>query len=164
MTARTLLNGEPVSYLIHGQPFTLEIEAEGCLFLVIRYDSGRSPLHRWAVRRWKTLFRSVTNAYRPDIRVWGVGWGVRKVFEKSLHIHFINVLNQDPLLKTPQPLPFRHPAIAAPDFEAARPHLRIAMTKPAFRFPGPMKTNIKSFRMTLWDDWRSFKDSQPKAI
>jgi hypothetical protein len=163
MTAKTLLNGEPVSYLIHGQPFTLEIEAEDCLFLVVRYDSGSSPLNRWSVRKRKTVFQSVTNAYRPTIQVWGVGRGVRKIFEKRLNVNFINVLNQDPLLKTLQPRILRRPVFERLLFKAARPHVRIETPKPTLKFPGPMKTAMKALSLDRCDDWRSFKESQPKA-
>jgi hypothetical protein len=163
MTARTLLEGHPVSYLIHGQPFSLEIEAKGCLFIVIRYDSGKSASRRWAIKRRNTLFRSVTNAYHPVIRAWGVGWGIQKLFEKRLNINFINVLNQDPLLKTPEPSPIRMPVFAPLVLKTERPMVHIPMLKPFFLFPIATKTNVKPWKIDRLDDWESFREKESKS-
>ena len=94
MEAKFLLNGNEIAYLTHGQPFRLEIDATGPWFLVIHYDKGGSWFERWSFRKPRTVYESVTNVYRPHIRVWGVGRGVRRLLHRKLNINYVNVLWQ----------------------------------------------------------------------
>jgi hypothetical protein len=95
MNAFFTLNGEDISYLLHGQSFRLGIKAEGCWFLLIRYDSGLSFFRRWSIRRPVCVYQNVTNAYRPHLQVWGVGLTVRCLMHRDLNINFLNVRQQD---------------------------------------------------------------------
>lgn len=135
MRARALLNGESISYLIHGQPFTLEIEATGCLFLVIACDSGRSKLDKWSFRRPRTVFKGVTNAYDPLVRVWGVGWGVRKIFEKRLQVNFMNVMEQHLRIRVPPSSPVPVPFVEEQVVEVKSPSMALKGQTPCFDQP-----------------------------
>jgi len=95
MEGRFLLNGNSIAYLIQGQSFELQIKAIGCLFVMIHYEDGESRFWNWHIRSTDTVFKSITNVYRPVIRVWGVGWGIKKLLHKALKINFINVREQD---------------------------------------------------------------------
>jgi hypothetical protein len=118
MEGRFLLNGNSIAYLIHGQSFELQIKAIGCLFVMIHYEDGESRFWNWYIRSTATVFKSITNVYRPVIRVWGVGWGIKKLLHKELKINFINVKEQDIDIQ------FR-PAFNLPQASVKNPDVRI---------------------------------------
>lgn len=147
MQSGTILNSEAVSYLIHGQPFTLEIEATGCLFVVIRYDGGQSPLHRWAIRRRRTVFRGLTKAQYPTIRVWGVGFGIEKILEKRLRVHVIDVKEPDLDIRVPQPVLPTGMSIQTQMLDVGRLTLNVRGSLPALHLPNAVRTTVKPIKI-----------------
>ena len=102
MQGKFTINKNEVSYLIHGQPISLEYETEGCLFIIILYNNGGSFFKRISFQKSKGVFLTVTNVYSPILKIWGVGWGVKKIFQFKFKINFFNTLTQLVRTHTPQ--------------------------------------------------------------
>jgi hypothetical protein len=67
--------------------------------LLIRYHSGQGS--KWTIRRPTCHFKSIANAYNPNITVWGIGWGIKPLLHKKLNINFLNTIEQKVLVKNP---------------------------------------------------------------
>lgn len=102
MKARFLLNDNVISYLIHGQPLKLKYQTEGCWFIVISYNNGASFFKRLFFRKANGIFESVTNVYSPEIKLWGIGWGIKKLLDHKLRINFFNTRTQMMYSQTPE--------------------------------------------------------------
>jgi hypothetical protein len=154
MEGRFLLNGNSITYLIQGQPFELLIQGIGCRWVVIHYADGASLFWNWHIRRADTVFRSTTNIYRPLIRVWGIGWGIRKLLHKHLHINFMNVREQD--LRPNAPLAARRPDMSSEPMPCT-------LIPPAWPSRvadcGPLRGNVPA--IAFMDDYERFKSAYP---
>lgn len=95
-------DGNSVVYLLHGQEFVLNIKAENCWFIFIKYDSGIG--RSWSIHRPRTRFSFIANANQPTIRIWGVGWGVKLLLDKLLNINSLNVIEQKVKIKHSRPI------------------------------------------------------------
>lgn len=102
MNARFLLNDNVISYLIHGQPLKLKYQTEGCWFIVISYNNGASFFKRLFFRKANGIFETVTNVYSPEIKLWGIGWGIKKFLDHKLRINFFNTRTQMMYSQTPE--------------------------------------------------------------
>lgn len=101
MNGRFLLNDKELAYLIHGQPLKLEYHTEGCWFIVISYNNGASFFKRLFFKKANGIFETVTNVYSPVIKLWGIGWGVKKLLHHRFRINFFNTRTQMMYSKTP---------------------------------------------------------------
>ena len=126
MKAQYLLNGECVTYLIHGQPLEFEIKGRGCLFLLIQYDGGKGFWRCWSIRRPHTHYRSLANCYAPRFKVWGIGWGIRLLIDLPLHINFVNVVNMPMRCETSNPDRVMMPVIDRAPVQIDRPGCKLA--------------------------------------
>ena len=126
MKAQYLLNGENIAYLIHGQPLEFEIKGRGCLFLLIEYDDGTGFLRRWSIRRPHTHYRSTANCYAPRFKVWGIGWGIRRLIDLPLHINFVNVVNMPMRCEPSEPHWVMKPVIDRAPVQIDRPGCKLA--------------------------------------
>lgn len=99
MNAQFSFDGKPVAYLLHGQEFSLNIAANSCWFLLIRYHSGQGI--KWSIRRPTCHFKSIANAYNPNITVWGIGWGINTLIHKKLNTNFLNTIEQKVIVNNP---------------------------------------------------------------
>jgi hypothetical protein len=163
MRARILLNGESLSYLVHGQPFSLEIEGEGCLFLIIFHDIGGSVFSGWHIRSRKTVFKSITNAYKPHIRVWGVGLGIKKIFEKKLHINFMNVISQDVQPEIPDFSVNLNSDLTRPQIAIGSNSVSLNGNKAHFNFPNSLHMPFMECKLVMSDDSEIFNSAQAEG-
>jgi hypothetical protein len=92
MNAHFSFKGKDVAYLLHGQEFSLDIQAESCWFVLINYNSGAGL--NWSVHRPLTRFNSIANAQYPTIRVWGIRWGINLLLNKVLNINTLRITEQ----------------------------------------------------------------------
>ncbi len=99
MNARFSFEGKQVAYLLHGQEFSLNIAANSFWFLLIRYRSGQGS--KWKIRRSTCHFKSIANAYNPNITVWGIGWRISTLLHRNLNINFLNTIEQNVIVKNP---------------------------------------------------------------
>jgi hypothetical protein len=126
MKAQYLLNGENIAYLIHGQPLEFEIKGRGCLFLLIQYNGGRGFWGRWSIQRSHTHYRSLANCYAPRFKVWGIGWGIRRLIDLPLHINFVNVVNMPMRCEPSEPERVMKPLIDRAPVQIDRPECKLA--------------------------------------
>ena len=152
MEGHFLVNNNTVAYLIHGQPLCLQYQTTGCWFVVIAYNNGDSIFKRLIFRKPNGKFESVTNVYSPEITMWGIGFGIKKLFNKRLHINFFNTVTQTIVANTPD-LP------SMPQFSVYSPkvqiHPPIATIKSAIQ-PRLLKTE---FNTTAYDDYSIYKSN-----
>lgn len=102
------VNKEEIGYLIHGQPFFFEYGIEGAKFVLIDYKlqmRGRW-WKRFRIGKPEGTFSSVTNAYKPEIRILAFKsyyqlWP--KIFRFPLKINFFNTIQYQPQLRIPRP-------------------------------------------------------------
>ncbi len=94
MEANFLLNNNQVSYLIHGQPFSLKYEVFGCSYVLIIYKSGNSYFNNFKIKRSTGEFTSITNSYNPNIRFISLD-GKFNFIDFKLKINFINCVPFD---------------------------------------------------------------------
>jgi hypothetical protein len=150
MTGSFLLNNNTVAYLIHGQPFTLKYQTQGCWFVVVSYNNGESFFKRLFFKKSQGVFESVTNVYNPEIRLWGIGWGVKKLFHHSLKINFFNPRTQFVRTLLPQLPP--------------SPKIRVKRFSPNFLLPNieiqESKPVLLNNQLTIhpYDDHKAYKD------
>jgi hypothetical protein len=97
LNAHFSFDGKPITYLLHGQEFTIDILAQSCWFLIIRYQSNQGS--KWKILRPKSRFTSIANAYEPEITIWGIGWGIKTLLYKKLNINFLNTIEQKVCIK-----------------------------------------------------------------
>ena len=168
MEAQFLINNETIAYLIHGQPLCLQYETKGFWFVVIVYDDGKSFKQRFLeklflrkpntkynyrrrfYRKTNGKFDTVTNYYSPEITLWGIGWGIKKLFHKRLRINFFNPLTQTLRSHTPE-LPIM------PEFNVHSPKLQVHqqfVRVMSARQPRLLKTE---FNTIAYDDYSNYK-------
>jgi hypothetical protein len=99
LNAQFSFDGKPVAYLLHSQEFSLNIAVNSCWFLLIRYHSGQG--RKWTIRRPTCHFKSIANAYSPNITIWGIGWGINKLLHKKLNINILKTIEQNLIVKNP---------------------------------------------------------------
>lgn len=157
LTARFLLNDNIVAYLIHGQPFKLEYQTNGCWFIIISYDNGSSFFRRISLKKASGVFISVTNVYKPQIKVWGIGWGISKLFDQRLHINFINTRTQVMFAKTPDLPEISNLHIKPSTF-------RILFTRLLLRKNKQAELLSSSIRINEYDDFTTYKNHHPEHI
>ena len=150
MNANFLLNDHGIAYLIHGQPFCLEYQSEGCWFLIINYNNGESFFRRPHFRKPNGKFNTVTNVYSPEITVWGVGWGIKRLFYKRLRINFFNPLTQTIRAHTPD-LP------AMPAFGVRSPRMQINQQPVRIKAASQPRLLTKEMNISLYDDYSTYK-------
>ena len=149
MRAQFLLNGEDKAYLIHGQPLEFEIKAERCLFLLIHYAGGNGLFRRWSLRRPHTRYRSVANCYATRLRVWGIGWGIRRLIDLPLHINFFNLIDIRMRCHTAAPERVMSPDINTSPVQIDSPNCRLA----SINFPTvPDRLSLKGNHLQLIPD------------
>jgi hypothetical protein len=164
MEGQFLINNNTIANLIHGQPICLQYQTTGCWFVVIAYDNGDSFLQRfffrkpnskilfrpWFFRKASGKFESVTNVYSPEITMWGIGWGIKKLFNRRLRINFFNTVTQTVVAHTPT-LP------TMPEFRVNSPKVQIypqiVTIKSAIQ-PRILNTEINT---TAYDDYSNYK-------
>jgi hypothetical protein len=165
-----LLNDHDVAYLIHGQSLRLEYQTEGCWFVVIAYDNGNSFLQRFFFRKpnSKTFFRpryfkkangkfeSVTNVYCREITMWGVGWGIKKLFHKQLRINFFNTRTQTIRSHTPE-LP------TMPQFYVESPRVEFHPQPVKVRSAVQPRLLANGMNRNAYDDYSTYKANHPRT-
>ena len=104
MEANFLLNNNQVSYLIHGQPFSLKYEIHNCKYVLIVYKSGESFFNNYTIKRSRGEFTSITNTYKPNIRFISLD-GKFNFIDFRLKINFINCVPFDMSIN------LRHPSL-----------------------------------------------------
>lgn len=138
MNAHFSFDGNAVAYLLHGQEFTLDIQAEACWFVLIKYHSGLGI--GWTLHRPHTRFISVANAHRPTISVWGLGWGVKLLLHKKLNINCLNVIRQQVDIKRSRPKIRINKPITARLSQIFKALLLIKMPSTRFNTPSAIHT------------------------
>ncbi len=155
MNGSFLLNDKQLAYLIHGQPLKLEYQTEGCWFIVISYNNGASFFKRLFFRKANGIFETVTNVYSPEIKLWGIGWGIKKLLDHRLRINFFNTRTQMMYSQTPQ--------------LKQTPTVGIRRLKNKIHFPS-VRINNKIQPLLLdnqlviqsYDDFKGYKQQHPK--
>lgn len=120
LQARFLLNNNQVSYLLHGQPFNLEYEIDGCDRVLIIYDNGESIFKRYKIKKSTGTFSSITNTYAPRIRFIGLTAGLNHI-DFDLHINFINVRPVDLTIQLSKPSSTSIPDIRPHNYKLRKP-------------------------------------------
>ena len=120
LQARFLLNNNQVSYLLHGQPFNLEYEIDGCSRVLIIYDNGGSIFKKYAIKKSNGIFSSITNAYAPKIRFIALASGIKHV-DFDLRINFMNVKSVDMAIQLPKPASIEIPEIKTQNYILRKP-------------------------------------------
>jgi hypothetical protein len=156
MTGRFLLNDNDLTYLIHGQVIKLEYQTTGCWFVVILYNNGESFFKRIFFRKKNGLFETVTNVYRPVIKLYGIGWGIKKLFHHKLHINFINTREQLVFSKTPELPPMPETNIRRLNDQIILPGINVKNAK------HPLLLNNQLF-INSYDDLMEFTENHPET-
>ena len=104
MEANFLLNNNQVSYLIHGQPFSLKYEILSCKYVLIIYKSSKSFFNNYKIKKSSGEFTSITNTYKPNIRFISLD-GKFNFIDFKLKINFINCVSFDVSIN------LRHPSL-----------------------------------------------------
>ena len=174
MNAKFLLNDHGIAYLIHGQPFCLEYKTEGCLFVVVVYNNGSSLIQkvfeRFFVLKPNSItyprpcfflkpngkFETVTNYYSPQITVWGIGWGIKKLFSKRLRINFFNPITQTIKTHTPDLPPM-------PDFGVRSPRMQINQQPVRIKAASQPRLLTKEMNIAQYDDYSTYKANYPRT-
>lgn len=156
MNANFLLNNHGVAYLIHGQPFCLEYQTEGCWFVVINYNNGESFFRRPHFRKANGKFETVTNYYSPEITVWGIGWGIKRLFYKRLKINFFNPITQTIKTHTPDLPPM-------PAFGVRSPRMQINQQPVRIKAASQPRLLTKEMNISQYDDYSTYKANYPRT-
>jgi hypothetical protein len=156
MEGQFLINNNTISYLIHGQPLCLQYQIQGCWFVVISYNNGDSFFRKFYFRKPIGKFESVTNVYSPEISLWGIGWGIKKLFYKKLRINFFNTVTQIMYPKT-SGLP------AMPDFDVIRQNIVVKTPPVAVRLTTSPRFIANAMSVNAYDDYSTFKENKPST-
>ncbi len=132
MEANFLLNNNQVSYLIHGQPFSLKYEVFGCSYVLIIYKSGNSYFNNFKIKRSTGEFTSITNTYNPNIRFISLDGRFQSIYFK-LKINFINCVPFDLYINYKYPLLLKN----------------VFIKKNNFKVNFPISYNIKTQKVNL---------------
>jgi hypothetical protein len=103
------INQQEVSYLIHGQPFSIDYEFTDVRYIIIKYKEPRTHFRGWKKYRFAKAsgnFSSISNAYAPEITFMAFGSLfslISKKFRFSLKVNFINVVDFQPSLSITLP-------------------------------------------------------------
>jgi len=155
MNGRFLLNDKELAYLIHGQPLKLEYHTEGCWFIVISYNNGASFFKRLFFKKANGIFETVTNVYSPEIKLWGIGWGVKKLLHYRFCINFFNTRTQMILALTPDLRPM--PAVSVRRYSNKIQFPRVKINT------GVMPSLVNNqLHIQSYDDFTGFKQQHPK--
>jgi hypothetical protein len=123
---------------------------------VINYNSGESFFRRPYFLRPNGTFESVTNVYSREITVWGIGWGIKKLFHKKLKINFFNTRTQNISTHTPD-LP------TMPVYQIHSPQLKVR-TKPVnIRSSVQPRLLSKEININTFDDYYTYKANHPRT-
>ncbi len=155
MEAQFLINNNAIAYLIHGQPLCLQYKTTGCWFVVIAYNNGESFFKRLFFRKSNGKFESVTNFYSPEITLWGVGWGVKKLFHKRLRINFFNPLTQTIRSLTPELPPM-------PGLEVLQTKVNFKTQHIAIKSAAQPRVLANTMNVLTYDDYSDYKENHPR--
>lgn len=150
MEGQFLINNNTVAYLIHGQPLCLQYQTTGCWFVVIAYNNGDSIFKRLIFRKPNGKFESVTNVYSPEITMWGIGWGIKRLFNKYLRINFFNTVTQTIVAHTPTLPVMPELSVCFPRLQVHQQFVRVKSA----RQPRLLKTDFKTI---AYDDYSNYK-------
>lgn len=107
--ATILLNGNEIGYLIHGQPIHLSYSFTKYKFLLF-YNKLKLPWWQfWRCFSFKRAtgdFQGITNAYAPEIILWGVKSYFNPFADKMvvrLKVNFFNLKEQKTIIHTASP-------------------------------------------------------------
>jgi hypothetical protein len=106
--------------LLHGQPFNLEYEIDGCSRVLIIYDNGGSIFKKFVIKKNNGIFSSITNAYAPKIRFIALTSGFKHV-DFDLRINFMNVKPVDMTIQLPKPTSIEIPEIKTQNYTVKTP-------------------------------------------
>lgn len=155
MKGQFLVNNNTISYLIHGQPLCLQYQTTGCWFVVIAYNNGDSLFNRLFFRKSNGKFETVTNVYSPEITLWGIGWGIKKLFHKRLQINFFNTRTQMMYPKTPE-------LAAIPSIVVHKPNLLFKTPPIAITSATQPRLLADPMHILTYDDYLTYKENQPR--
>lgn len=173
MEAQFLINNSTIAYLIHGQPLCLQYKTTGCWFVVVVYDDGKSFKQRFLeklflrkpntkynyrrrfYRKANGKFDTVTNYYSPEITLWGVGWGFKKLFHKRLRINFFNPLTQTIRSLTPELPPM-------PELEVQQPKVFFKTQYVAIKSAVQPRVLANTMNILTYDDYSNYKENHSR--